>query len=126
MPATFSLRRSSNDQFYFVLTAENSEPVLHSEMYTSKSSARKGIRSVRANAPKDAAFVRRKSPRGQNYFVLTAANHKTIGMGEMYSSSRAMENGIRAVRRVARRSPERDLSKKPLGRGRRKPASTRV
>ncbi|HET7011384.1 MAG TPA: YegP family protein [Anaerolineales bacterium] len=115
MPAVFAIHRSKDDRFYFVLTAENSEPILHSEMYSSKSSARKGIRSVKANASKDPAFVRRKSSRGQNYFVLLAANRKVIGSGEMYSSAGAMENGIRAVRRVARRAPERDLSKKARG-----------
>ncbi len=110
MSATFTLRKTANAQFYFVLTAENNEPLLTSETYTTKASAKNGIRSVRANGPKDEAFVRRTSKTGQSYFVLTAANHKVIGTGEMYGSLRAMENGVRAVRSVARRAKDRDLS----------------
>lgn len=49
--ATFDLKTSSNDQFYFVLVAPNGEPIARSEMYTSKQSAKNGIEAVRKYAP---------------------------------------------------------------------------
>ena len=108
MPAAFILRRSIDGQFYFVLTAENNETLLTSEMYTAKTSAIKGIRSVRTHAIRPEAFSRLLSTSGQNYFVLRAANLEPIGASEMYASAQAMENGITAVRRVAPTAPERD------------------
>lgn len=48
--ATFDLNRSSDDQFYFVLVSTNGEPIAHSEMYTTKQAAKKGIKAVRKHA----------------------------------------------------------------------------
>jgi uncharacterized protein YegP (UPF0339 family) len=108
MPATFILRRSTDGQYYFVLTAENNEPVLTSEMYKARTHALQGIRAVRTNAARPKAFSRLLSTSGQPYFVLRAANLEPIGTSEMYTSAPAMENGIAAVRRVAPTAPERD------------------
>jgi uncharacterized protein YegP (UPF0339 family) len=47
MPAQYNLRKSTNNQYYFNLTAENNEKILASEMYWSKDSAEGGIQSVR-------------------------------------------------------------------------------
>jgi uncharacterized protein len=108
MPAAFILRKSADGHFYFVLTAENNEPLLTSEMYTAKTSTLQGIRSVRTNATRPEAFSRLLSTSGQNYFVLRAANLEPIGASEMYASAQAMEIGIHAVRRAAPAAPERD------------------
>ncbi len=105
MPASFQLRRTADGQWHFSLTAENSKIILASETYTGKSAAQKGIASVRVNGPLAERFERRKSKDGRDYFVLKAANHEIIGTSEMYSSASAMENGIRAVMRVAPSAP---------------------
>ena len=49
--ATFDLKKSSNDQYYFVLVAPNGEPIARSEMYRSKQAAQNGIEAVRKYAP---------------------------------------------------------------------------
>lgn len=49
--AKFEIRRSDDYQWYFVLIARNGETIAQSEMYTSPAMCRKGIRSVRLNAP---------------------------------------------------------------------------
>ena len=49
--ATFDLKRSSDDQYYFVLVAPNGEPIATSERYTTKAAAKNGIEAVRKYAP---------------------------------------------------------------------------
>jgi hypothetical protein len=109
MPAAFQLSKSKDGQFYFILTAENSEPLLTSETYTTKAAAQNGIRSVRENAVTDARFLRKVSTDGKPFFVLIAANREPIGKSETYSTPAAMENGVLAVRRVAPSAPEREM-----------------
>lgn len=101
MPAQFVLKRTANDQFHFNLTAENNETILSSETYTSKSGAANGIASVRTNAPNDVRYQRLTAADGRFYFNLRAANNQVIGTSEMYTTERARDNGIQAVKRVA-------------------------
>lgn len=51
MAGTFQIKKSSNDQYYFVLKAPNNEVVLTSETYTTKQSAKNGIEAVQAHGP---------------------------------------------------------------------------
>ena len=88
-------------QYYFTLIANNREVILKSEMYTSKSGAQTGIQSVKANAPNDERYERKRSSDLKYYFVLRAANGEKIGVSEMYNSQAAMENGIQAVKTTA-------------------------
>jgi hypothetical protein len=101
MSVAFVLKKSADDQFFFILRADNNETVLISEQYTRKDAARDGIESVRKSASDDSRYVRKVSSRNQPYFVLTAANGEPLGHSEEYSSAAAMENGIVAVKRVA-------------------------
>jgi uncharacterized protein YegP (UPF0339 family) len=108
MPAAFILRKASNGQFHFNLTAANNKTILSSETYRNKGSAQAGVQSVRANCPTDARYERRTSAKGQAYFVLVAANKEVIGRSEMYSSKSAMERGIASVKRNGRKAVVRD------------------
>lgn len=110
MASQYQLRLAANGQHYFNLTADNNEIVLTSEMYTSKAGAQQAIEAVRANGPQPERYERRRSVDGQDYFVLQAANHEIIGTSEMYGSPAAMENGIRAVMRVAAMAEVEDRS----------------
>lgn len=47
----FLLKTAKNGQFYFTLTAKNGQVIAQSEMYTTKSAAENGIKSVQENAP---------------------------------------------------------------------------
>ncbi len=100
MPSQYILRKSSNDQYYFSLTAANNEKILASEQYTSKSGALNGIQSVKENSPVDARYEKLTASNGQFYFRLRAANNQTIGTSEMYGSQQARDNGIEAVKRA--------------------------
>ena len=98
MAAKYDLKSTSDGQFMFNLKAANGEIVLTSERYTAKHNAKKGIESVKTNAPLDERYDRRESKSGKPYFVLKAANNEIIGTSEMYSSNSAMENGIQSVK----------------------------
>lgn len=105
MSAKFVLTKSSNGQFHFHLQAANGEPILQSEMYTSKSSAENGVASVRTNAPLDERYERKNAKNGQPMFNLKAANHEIIGTSETYSSAAARDQGIASVKANAPKAP---------------------
>lgn len=97
MAGSFVIEKGSADKFRFNLRAGNHEIILSSETYQAKAGALQGIESVRVNSQDDARFLRKTAKDGSPYFVLTAKNGETIGKSEMYSSSTAMENGIKSV-----------------------------
>ncbi|ABR33523.1 protein of unknown function DUF1508 [Clostridium beijerinckii NCIMB 8052] len=49
--ARFEIKKSSNDQYYFVLKANNGQVILQSETYTSKQNCNNCIKSIKENAP---------------------------------------------------------------------------
>ncbi len=49
--AKFTIKKSSNDKFYFNLHATNSKIIATSEMYETKDGCENGIESVKTNAP---------------------------------------------------------------------------
>ena len=49
--SSFNLKEAKNGKFYFTLDARNGEVIGSSQMYASKATRRKGIKSVMANAP---------------------------------------------------------------------------
>jgi uncharacterized protein YegP (UPF0339 family) len=97
MTGWFELSKSRDNQFRFVLKAANSEIILTSELYQTKTSAENGIASVRVNCETDARYERMNSKNGKFYFNLKAANQQIIGTSEMYESEKGRENGIASV-----------------------------
>jgi uncharacterized protein YegP (UPF0339 family) len=109
MAAKFELKQTKSGKFAFNLKATNGQVILTSQQYKQKSSAHKGIASVRQSAADDANFERSTSSSNQPYFVLKAANGQVIGTSEMYSSTGAMENGIGSVKKNAPDAPIDDI-----------------
>jgi hypothetical protein len=108
VPASFVLRRSSDRQYRFDLTAENDEPILTSETYVTKAGAQGGIQSVRDSSTEDHLFERKQAADGGHYFVLKAFNGEPVGRSATYPYLDAAERGVSAVKRVARRAPIRE------------------
>lgn len=107
----FQLFKSrTSGQYYFRLRSINGEIILSSEAYTTKQSCNNGIAAVKANAPFESRYERRKSINGQYYFVLKASNGEIIGTSETYTTEYARENGIMAVKRDAPNAPIEDLT----------------
>jgi uncharacterized protein YegP (UPF0339 family) len=115
MASKFELKKSSNGQYCFNLKAGNGEIILNGEMYIAKSGAENGIESVKVNAPSNSRYERKISVSGEPYFVLKAANGDVIGKSEMYSSAKAMEDGIESVKRNAPRAQIEDQTEKVKG-----------
>ncbi|MDY7545822.1 YegP family protein [Glaciimonas sp. CA11.2] len=99
MPASYTLKRDSDGQFYFVLYAANGEVVLTSETYAAKASAENGIASVQTNSSHDDRYSRNQAANGKFYFNLKAANHQVIGHSLMYSTTVARDVAIATVKK---------------------------
>ena len=104
----------------FDLKATNGEVIATSEVYTSESSCRKGIASVRRNAPianvedqTQEGFEKLKPPKfevytdkaGEYRFRLKATNGQIIAVSEGYKAMRSCTNGIESVKKNAADSP---------------------
>ena len=76
MAAKFELY-SSAGKTRFRLKSGNGQTVLTSQGYKTKRAAQNGIASIKKNSKKDSFYDRRKSKKGQPYFVLKAANEIT-------------------------------------------------
>ena len=105
MAGKFVIKTAKNGKVFFSLKASNGQIILSSEMYESRKAAETGIASVKKNAANAGRFERKKSNKGEDYFVLKAANGEPIGKSETYSSSRSMENGIASVMKNAPGAP---------------------
>lgn len=105
MAANFEIKSGKTGKFRFNLKASNGQIILTSEAYESRSAASKGIESVKKNAQNDKRFERKIARDGSSYFVMKAANGEPIGKSEMYTTARAMENGIASVGKNAPDAP---------------------
>lgn len=105
----------------FDLFAANGQSILTSEVYTTEHACRKGMESVRKNAPiaklEDLTDPDRKSvtnPKFELYqdkagfyrFRLKARNGEIIAVSEIYSARAGCLNGIESVRKNAAEAAE--------------------
>jgi uncharacterized protein YegP (UPF0339 family) len=105
----FQIKRSTNNEFYFVLKSKNGETILKaSETYSTKQGCQNGIASVKENAPYDSRYNRKNGV--QYTFNLEAANGKVLGNSETYTTASNREGGIEAVKRDAPGAPTEDLT----------------
>ena len=98
MTSFFQLSKSKDKRFKFVLKAGNAQTILTSETYETRSSAEKGISSVRANHKSKTRYEARNSRNGKFFFVLTGGNKQIIGTSEMYETERSRDKGIASVK----------------------------
>jgi uncharacterized protein len=98
MAGWYELNKNDKGQFSFVLKAGNSEIILRSEQYESKTSAQNGISSVQSNSTQEARYESKQASDGRHYFNLKAANHQVIGTSQMYASAANRDAGIESVK----------------------------
>ena len=94
----FVITKATNGEYYFNLKADNSQIILTSQMYSSKSACFNVIESVRNNCSDD-SYERKQSVNNKHYFVLKASNGQILGNSEMYETKAGMENGIESVKK---------------------------
>ena len=106
--------------FKFNLVAGNGEIIATSEVYVSKTNAKKGIESVRKNSvavvedqtvegytvEKNPKFEIYKDKAGEFRFRLKASNGEIIATGESYAAKQGVKNGIESIKKNA---PEAEL-----------------
>ncbi|WP_373778935.1 YegP family protein [Glaesserella sp.] len=93
----YELKLAKDGQFMFNLKAANSQVILTSELYKTRSAAEKGIASVQKNGVEEKNFEFKTTKSDQPYFILKSANHQEIGRSEYYSSKAAAQNGVKSV-----------------------------
>jgi len=108
--------KKTNTGVKFDLKAGNGETIATSEVYTTEASCRKGIESVRKNAPVAGVenqtvegFEAVKHPKfeiyldkaGEYRFRLKATNGEIIAVSEGYKAMAGCENGIASVKKNA-------------------------
>lgn len=98
MAAWFEINKTKNGQFHFVLKASNGEPILSSETYMTKRSAKNGIASVQANCSNMDRYEKKESKNGKAFFNLRAGNNQVIGTSELYSSVQKRDAGVASVK----------------------------
>lgn len=115
----FALKETATG-FKFTLKATNGQPILESEVYTTKAAALKGIESVKANCVggvedqtvenyaevKHPKFELYEDKAGEFRFRLKAKNGEIIGTSEGYKAKASAENGIESVKANA---PEAEI-----------------
>ena len=104
MPATFLLCKSPDQEYSFVLRAENNEAVLTSRKYRTKAGAQGGIQSVRDNCMDDSRYEHRLAPDGSHFFILKTSNGEAIGQSKTYPYLDALDRAITTIKRIARRA----------------------
>ena len=112
--------RNTKTGIKFDLKANNGEVIATSEVYKSEASCKKGIASVRRNAPIAAVedqtvegFAKEKHPKFEIYvdkagefrFRLKATNGQIIAVSEGYKAMAGCKNGIASVKKNAEDAP---------------------
>lgn len=96
----FTIFLARNGQFYWRLKSSNGETLCHSEGYTAKQSAQRGIESCKLNALTGKYTVFQGND-AQFYWNLKAVNGETLCHSEGYSTKQSAENGVEACKRNA-------------------------
>ena len=99
--AKFEIYKDQQGKFRFRLQANNGQNIIASQGYTRKNSCLNGIASVKQNSQDNTNFERLRSKDGKLYFNLIARNKLVIATSQMYTSSKAMEQGISSVKKNA-------------------------
>ncbi|MBQ7649714.1 MAG: YegP family protein [Victivallales bacterium] len=101
MAGKFEIKAAANGKFIFNLKAGNGEVILTSQMYKSLVGAKRGIASVKKNAPDAARFEIKTAKNGEIFFVLKARNSQIIGQSETYPTEAALKKGLASVQNNA-------------------------
>jgi uncharacterized protein YegP (UPF0339 family) len=108
--ASYTIRKTAGDQFYFTLSGGGEEIILVSRMYKTKADAEEGIVTVRLNSRDDDRYLRKGTKDNKFYFVLCAENGERIGKSEIYSTSISLDAGLFAVHRCGLFAPINDVT----------------
>lgn len=110
MTATFELKKSSDQQFRFVVKAAAGETLLTSELYKTKSAAQQGMASVQVNCVLAERYERKRASNGQEFFNLKAANHQVIGTSPLRPTDAARDADLACLQAQGALATVKDLT----------------
>jgi uncharacterized protein YegP (UPF0339 family) len=100
---SFTIKKSSDNKHYFVLSAENNKVIATSETYESKEACVKGMASVLKNGGVATGFLEGVGKDKRPYFVIKAANGEVIANSQMYAEDKNSKAGVDAVKDAVRK-----------------------
>lgn len=89
----FVVSKRKNDEFQFVLKADNGQIILTSEGYKAKASCMNGVESVKKHSQESDNAEMKTATNGTFYFNLKASNGQIIGTSQMYKTEESRSNG---------------------------------
>lgn len=93
----FELYVGGDGQHYFQLLAKNGKSLLQSQAYTTVTSAKKGIASVKTNGALADQYTVIATDSGEWYFSLKAGNGQVIGASHTYATKDGAQSGVKAT-----------------------------
>ncbi len=104
------LRKRQGDSPYSFVFKDNGKVLIKSETYKSKSSALKGIESVKKNCQIDSRYEIKKAKNGKFYFNIKAANGQIVGTSTFFNTEEELKAAIEKIKKEAPSAPIREES----------------
>ncbi|MNP14820.1 hypothetical protein D3C76_1071570 [compost metagenome] len=100
MSGWFELRKNNGGTWRLRLKAADTETLLDTGVYESRTAAEEAMARFRENCVHEERYVRRIDSSGKNYFKLRAANKDIIARSHLYDSEPSLEKAIETISRV--------------------------
>lgn len=98
MPATFELRKNSDDQFYFHFLDSNGELILMSGDYPNKEEAEQAIKDVKVGSLTANQIAAGKVPAGETFFVIKDTTGDILVKSVLFDSRMVFDNALHTVK----------------------------
>lgn len=89
----------AQEPFSFSFVGSDGGMLVKSENYKARSSALKGIESVRKNCQEDARYELKEAKNGKQYFNVKAANGQVVATSTMFDSVAKRDAAIAALKK---------------------------
>lgn len=110
MAAIYEIFIDADGKFRFWLISDSGRLLLRSKAHESRDDCETDIESAKRNAAARQRFERKETTDGKCYFVLKAANDRTLARSAKFRSADFLEDTLEIVHRNAPKSPVNDLT----------------
>jgi hypothetical protein len=95
---TFEITQTENNQYKFILKANNGFAILYSNLFSEIEDCYANIEVVKLHAQQLNNFIKKATTNENYYFFLNSNDGELIGKSELYKSESARDNGIYFVK----------------------------
>ncbi|MCC6908086.1 MAG: DUF1508 domain-containing protein [Phycisphaerales bacterium] len=92
--AVFRVRRSSDEQFYFVALARSGRPLIQSGSYPTRQAAEQAVDTCRAASADEAHYQRHQSSRNKHYFDITDRSNAYLATSAVFDTAHRRDDII--------------------------------